>query len=318
MQSQPETNFLSEIDRRMRLHGEISFGWNDQLLEASNKFGLTSHGLLTNLGEETGIVHIVSSNFTETPDIRNVLKTMKAQEKAGFWVVEEAIPDKYVKEFLLKVASIKSVIIDSVQLKSGKIHLNFRFHESDLRNVSDLVLSTISGHNTATLEFLGRSKGIYHDLFRIARDMDIAAIDIKMSDGEKIFGDPLLSPPWTRVRRHFASGDHEMRYIYYSESGTELKNENLHTISREDSLYELVASGDLIKFVNSKVANEKIIRFGILDHFDGKSLKTRFVLPKILVQSYLRILSLACTNFPEMKMVITGVRDLNEIAHEPI
>ncbi|MGC8506331.1 MAG: hypothetical protein ACP5NK_06465 [Thermoplasmata archaeon] len=309
---------MSEIDRRIRLHGELSFGWNDQLLEASNKFGLTSHGLLTNLGEDTGIEHIISSNLSETPDIRNVLKAMKAQEKSGFWVVEEVIPDKYVKEFLLKASSIKSVIIDSVQMKSGRIHLNFRFHESDLKNVSDLVLSTISGHNNATLEFLGLSKGIYHDFSRIARDMEVAAIDIKMSDGDKIFGVPVMSPPWTRVRRHFASGDREMRYIYHGESGNELKNENLHIISREDSLYEFAASGDLIKFVNSKVANEKIIRFGIVDHFDGKSLKTRFVLPKILVQSYLRILSLACTNFPEMKMVITGIRDLSEIAHDPI
>jgi len=309
---------MSEVDRRMRLHCEISFTWNDPFLEASNKFQLVSHGLLVNIGGEIGVQHIVPSQIADTPDGRNVLKFMKAREKSGFWVIEETIPEKHVTEFIEKVTSKNSVIMDCVDQKSGRIHLNFRFHESELKEISDIVLSTVSSYKGATLEFLGHSKGIFYNLSKIARDLEIAAVDIKFSGGGRIFEDSVLPGPWTRVRKHFTSGGDEMHYICYGESLGTLKNENLNNISREDNLYELKSSSKFIKFINSKMAEEKIIRFGVADHFDGETLKTRFILPRVLVKPYLGILSLAVSNFPEDKMVITAIRDIKDIANDPI
>ncbi|MFG1519338.1 MAG: hypothetical protein AAE977_02500 [Thermoplasmataceae archaeon] len=309
---------MSEVDRRMRFHCEISFTWNDPFLETSNKFGLVSHGLLANIGGEIGVQHIVPSQIADTPDGRNMLKFMKAREKSGFWVIEETIPEKHVTEFIEKVTSKKAVIMDCVDQKSGRIHLNFRFHESELKEISDLVLSAVSSYKGATLEFLGHSKGIFHDLSKIARDLEIVAVDIKFGGGSKIFEDFAFPGPCTRVRKHFTSRDNEMHYICYGESWDTLKNENIKNISREDKLYELNSSSKFIKFINSKMAEEKIIRLGVVDHFDGETLKTRFILPRVLLKPYLGILSLAGSNFPEDKMVITAIRDIKDIANDPI
>lgn len=318
MQQELDSDFMSEVDRRLKLHCEVSFVWDDPLLETSRKFGLISHGLLTNTMGDIGLEHIVSSQIADTTEGHNMLNLMKAQESSGFWIIEEMIPEKYVKEFIIKVTSIRSVIVDSIQLKSGRVHMNFRFHETDLKAISDLLLSAISSNGSTVLEFLGRSKGIFHDLIKIARDIDIVSVDIKMTGVEKIFDGSVPKAPWIRVRRSFAFGDDEVHYIFYNKSTGEVKHEKMHVISMEDSLYEFNISSNLIKFVNSKVAEGRIIRFAIADYFDGNALKTRFIIPRALVQSYLGILSLASNNFPETKMAITGIRDLKDIAGEPI
>ena len=202
---------------------------------------------------------------------------------------------------------LKSVIIDDVYFSGGLLYVIFRFHSSQLKNVSDFILKTKQQIPRVVPEYLGKSPGLLKILGQIDNRIPLYYISLDTTPPPSQLdhhNNPLGIPSWTREIEYLSGG--KIGAIYYTPSAIQVDMEKVEVISERDGVFRVFSENPILEFLAEKMSRMPIMAINRAQRFEKSRLKMDVILPEIYASTYLDIVSESTEKFPEWEITLAG------------
>lgn len=303
--------FIREVGKFLNMQGHISFRDSGKLLEVSEKYDIDgicklrakgdSAYIITNLARK-GVDEKVSEKLrnigcTETPD--------------AFKYVDESMDPAFIKLFRELIMN-PSVVIDAVFINAGVRHVVFRFHDTDLANVSQVLLSK-NELNDFAIKHLGENVGLDY-LLKV--DCDLVAVYYEVEatvppSSMDITGDSVITTfgnNWYREVKYLLNEDIEA--VYYEKSKILSKSPQLKEISSKDKIYKMTFQNPLVSHIFAQSTADKISILGMQHRMVGREFLMGMIVPEVVTADFQSILSDVYTKFKDWNLVIKSAATL--------
>lgn len=303
--------FIREVGKFLNMQGHISFRDSGKLLEISDECNLDgickvrargdSAYIITNLARRTAIKEVAEKlknvGCTETPD--------------AYKYVDETMDPGFTKLFL-DLVKIPSVVIDAVFMHSGVRHVVFRFHDTNLRSVSTVLLSGNKLNDFSVLH-LGKNVGLDY-LLDVDCDLNTLYYEIEATippSSMDIIGDPVITTfgdNWHREVKYLL--DENIEAVYYEKSKILNESPQLKEISAKDKTYRMTFQNPLVSRIFSRSTEDKITILGMQHQMSGPKFRMGMIVPEVVAADFHKILSDVFTEFKDWKIVIMSAASL--------
>ncbi len=210
----------------------------------------------------------------------------------------------------------KTMIADNLYLSSGIYYLSCRFHSSELKKVTEVILKLSQVLEGFSVKYLGPNPGLPEILSDVKRITRLREIRWRVSVPEasrKNTPFSLLTNEWILESRFMTTGMSASELVVTNEKVTDPESKGLTVIDGERNLYEfkLELEDPFLKEFFSSLYKTKIVRFSRVFGYENGKLETLSYVPEALLDSYISSLSNLADEFPEWEMSLSKVVDSN-------
>ena len=261
------------------MQGIISFRSKNFTSEISSKYNLNILCQIFLDNEKFNLHYSLPLDLEKTSSFRLFLKNTNAVRKDGWYSIIHELDEPIYSDCLNALTSIQSVIIDLIQIQSGRTVITFRFHEKFVQEVSNFIIKMSGKAESFNVDYIGKSCGLIYTILNSNSNFNLCEVDAlfvpsqKTMELNKIFG-----KSWQRAAKYYY-GQGSVVYIYRTDSEIpDQKNENIKIISEEDHLFEYTLNEEYQRDLIHSMLERRIYSLAQKQAFNGKSVIVRRIM----------------------------------------
>ena len=296
------------------MQGIISFRSKNFTSEISSKYNLNILCQIFLDNEKFNLHYSLPLDLEKTSSFRLFLKNTNAVRKDGWYSIIHELDEPIYSDCLNALTSIQSVIIDLIQIQSGRTVITFRFHEKFVQEVSNFIIKMSGEAESFNADYIGKSRGLIYTILNSNSNFNLCEVDAlfvpsqKTMELNKIFG-----KSWQRAAKYYY-GQGSVVYIYRTDSEIpDQKNENIKIISEEDHLFEYTLNEEYQRDLIHSMLERRIYSLAQKQEFNGKSVIVRRIMFEGFVNDFLESVRESYSRHPEQVTYITSISRLKSV-----
>ena len=296
------------------MQGIISFRSKNFTSEISSKYNLNILCQIFLDNEKFNLHYSLPLDLEKTSSFRLFLKNTNAVRKDGWYSIIHELDEPIYSDCLNALTSIQSVIIDLIQIQSGRTVITFRFHEKFVQEVSNFIIKMSGKAESFNVDYIGKSCGLIYTILNSNINFNLCEVDAlfvpsqKTMELNKIFG-----KSWQRAAKYYY-GQGSVVYIYRTDSEIpDQKNENIKIISEEDHLFEYTLNEEYQRDLIHSMLERRIYSLAQKQEFNGKSVIVRRIMFEGFVNDFLESVRESYSRHPEQVTYITSISRLKSV-----
>ena len=296
------------------MQGIISFRSKNFTSEISSKYNLNILCQIFLDNEKFNLHYSLPLDLEKTSSFRLFLKNTNAVRKDGWYSIIHELDEPIYSDCLNALTSIQSVIIDLIQIQSGRTVITFRFHEKFVQEVSNFIIKMSGEAESFNADYIGKSRGLIYTILNSNSNFNLCEVDAlfvpsqKTMELNKIFGNS-----WQRAAKYYY-GQGSVVYIYRTDSEIpDQKNENIKIISEEDHLFEYTLNEEYQRDLIHSMLERRIYSLAQKQAFNGKSVIVRRIMFEGFVNDFLESVRESYSRHPEQVTYITSISRLKSV-----
>lgn len=296
------------------MQGIISFRSKNFTSEISSKYNLNILCQIFLDNEKFNLHYSLPLDLEKTSSFRLFLKNTNAVRKDGWYSIIHELDEPIYSDCLNALTSIQSVIIDLIQIQSGRTVITFRFHEKFVQEVSNFIIKMSGEAESFNADYIGKSRGLIYTILNSNSNFNLCEVDAlfvpsqKTMELNKIFG-----KSWQRAAKYYY-GQGSVVYIYRTDSEIpDQKNENIKIISEEDHLFEYTLNEEYQRDLIHSMLERRIYSLAQKQAFNGKSVIVRRIMFEGFVNDFLESVRESYSRHPEQVTYITSISRLKSV-----
>ena len=296
------------------MQGIISFRSKNFTSEISSKYNLNILCQIFLDNEKFNLHYSLPLDLEKTSSFRLFLKNTNAVRKDGWYSIIHELDEPIYSDCLNALTSIQSVIIDLIQIQSGRTVITFRFHEKFVQEVSNFIIKMSGKAESFNVDYIGKSCGLIYTILNSNSNFNLCEVDAlfvpsqKTMELNKIFG-----KSWQRAAKYYY-GQGSVVYIYRTDSEIpDQKNENIKIISEEDHLFEYTLNEEYQRDLIHSMLERRIYSLAQKQAFNGKSVIVRRIMFEGFVNDFLESVRESYSRHPEQVTYITSISRLKSV-----
>ncbi len=306
-----EYSFFSAIDERLRMQGIISFRSKNFTSEISSKYNLNILCQIFLDSEKFNLHYSLPLDLEKTSNFRLFLKNTNAVRKDGWYSIIHELDEPIYSDSLNALTSIPSVIIDIIQIQSGRTVITFRFHEKFMQEVSNFIIKMSGESESFNVDYIGKSHGLIHTILNSNSIFNLCEVDaLFVPSQETMELNRIFGNSWQRAAKYYY-GQGSVVYVYRTDSEIpDRKNENIKIISEEDHLFEYTLNEEYQRDLIHSMLERRIYSLAQKQVFNGKSVIVRRIMFEGFVNDFLESVRDSYSMHPEQVTYITSISRL--------
>ena len=296
------------------MQGIISFRSKNFTSEISSKYNLNILCQIFLDNEKFNLHYSLPLDLEKTSSFRLFLKNTNAVRKDGWYSIIHELDEPIYSDCLNALTSIQSVIIDLIQIQSGRTVITFRFHEKFVQEVSNFIIKMSGKAESFNVDYIGKSCGLIYTILNSNSNFNLCEVDAlfvpsqKTMELNKIFG-----KSWQRAAKYYY-GQGSVVYIYRTDSEIpDQKNENIKIISEEDHLFEYTLNEEYQRDLIHSMLERRVYSLAQKQEFNGKSVIVRRIMFEGFVNDFLESVRESYSRHPEQVTNITSISRLKSV-----
>ena len=278
---------IKDIDQRLDFRCILSLAFDTPFLKFTKNHDLNVPAFLDSRVDLSKFLYIVEKKGFEK-DLPVLLRGMKAGETNYAFIVEEDLSDNKSVEVLSRLANTKTVSLNAVSARKGRLFIDFRFHNSRLNLISDIIFEMGSKDRTLIVDYLGKSPGItkileeLNSIFPITVVSYAIRLEGNLADYER------------------AMADFDCIGEIQNKSGNPLKimiytNEKLppeysdYSIPETDNIYEFVSENPYLMEIRKLAFDKPVMRNAYFLNYKDNYLLVDNFMPKVQANDYVEV-----------------------------
>ena len=278
---------IKDIDQRLDFRCILSLAFDTPFLKFTKTHDLNVPAFLDSRVDLSKFLYIVEKKGFEK-DLPVLLRGMKAGETDYAFIVEEDLSDNKSVEVLSRLANTKTVSLNAVSARKGRLFIDFRFHNSRLNLISDIIFEMGSKDRTLIVDYLGKSPGItkileeLNSIFPITVVSYAIRLEGNLADYER------------------AMADFDCIGEIQNKSGNPLKimiytNEKLppeysdYSIPETDNIYEFVSENPYLMEIRKLAFDKPVMRNAYFLNYKDNYLLVDNFMPKVQANDYVEV-----------------------------
>ena len=278
---------IKDIDQRLDFRCILSLAFDTPFLKFTKTHDLNVPAFLDSRIDLSKFLYIVEKKGFEK-DLPVLLRGMKAGETDYAFIVEEDLSDNKSVEILSRLANTKTVSLNAVSARKGRLLIDFRFHNSRLNLISDIIFEMGSKDRTLIVDYLGKSPGItkileeLNSIFPITVVSYAIRLEGNLADYER------------------AMADFDCIGEIQNKSGNPLKimiytNEKLppeysdYSIPETDNIYEFVSENPYLMEIRKLAFDKPVMRNAYFLNYKDNYLLVDNFMPKVQANDYVEV-----------------------------
>lgn len=186
-----------------------------------------------------------------------------------------------------KIAKIPSVVPVGLYVRDGLVFAEFRFHNSALNLMGDLIKEINQAHNRLKLTFLGQSAGLMNTLERVNSKIPLSFINFSFVPNHDYIAPFKLEEKPVAELKIFSNGlNSEYDIVHY---GTE-PAQGTAAQSITNGIYETKLRTTFMRHFNDKIRENKVPLISILGLYRENLLENYMTVPTFLADHVLSLL----------------------------
>lgn len=286
------------------------------LPEMTRKFGLYLQTNLFLSGDRIVVIHAMPDDFVNSREKDIFLTQFGAEKIDNIWAIRHETDDKVTESFIRDLIGVKSVVLDDVFLDRGLYRFIFRFNEHDQAAVSRTLLKGARNINGLNIEYLGESPPLLHIFKNTTRAFPLVYVEIKNilpREEMERKGDMPMGSKWAREIKS-RTLDRGLEAVYHIHDPDRIIDESkVSVISSEDRIYGYKSENRLLNYWSKQLYENSITIMWLFQDFRAPEFNTAFIFPRFYVQQFFRIIESSAREFPDWKISVNLVRELNNI-----
>ncbi|MHB8372139.1 MAG: hypothetical protein ACYDAO_04075 [Thermoplasmataceae archaeon] len=293
----------------------ISLEPETEFSKISKKFGVKTEVGIHLMPDASEISLLFQKDIEQKREIKMFLREFNAEERNGIWFVKRKI-DKTLDFFdmIRELLRIPSIVLVNTWLLEGVYRIEFIFHSIDSVKVSKTIIENLPTIDNAFLEYLGPNDGYSSIISAINERTDISLIEIELTppnDG-KFQQLNSMGNSWTYIAK-VPYGPEDLGGVYLTSEKT-FDRTDLIKIT-EDVVYSPSMENPYIQYINDEMNLKGIIPLSRIYAFHSPFLKIYMLMPKMIINSFLAVLSSSMKLMPEWNPIFKGLSGFDEL-HE--
>jgi hypothetical protein len=269
-----------------------------QVLMLSEKIGFTCSASMFIRKDLVELRFYIASADENNREMRILLETSRARKVDGVWIIYTNSKHFPELESLKELIKLDSVVMDYFLLKDGLFHVNFRFHSSDLRKVSNLLLGFSNSLGAEfQIEYLGKNEGLMSIISKLNRVDPLSYLSFEgvIPENEK---SPLNNPvgdQWIREIRYIS--DSEQISSIYSMEGKVKSPSSVKELGPH--IYEATTKNQVINDISKKSIEKGVPTICRIQAIKGKTFTMEYVIPSYYQSHFMKIMSEIVETYPD-------------------
>ncbi len=279
--------------------------------EKTEKFGIESELSYVFEDKITEINLFVKKTEQMQRDILIFLNESNAMEMNNIYRVRSVARENFkLTEISRKLLEVPSTVISSFSISKGEYRIEFLFHESEIGELSNILMSEVNEKTDVRVEYLGPSGGYRESIRSILKRTKLTLIGIETVPPEQEMGierNP-MGTSWIRIEKT-PLGKGEIKGIYITQSKP--SGENVREIV-PGMIYFAETENVFIRELDRLTSESRIpciIKVNVLRN--GKFFIVTAV-PEIFSDEYIKVISEVASSLKDWRPEIFRVQEIGE------
>ncbi|MEM0155441.1 MAG: hypothetical protein QW597_02410 [Thermoplasmataceae archaeon] len=213
-----------------------------------------------------------------------------------------------VSDIIEKILSVKTIIPSSIYLSNSRVRADYRFHVSDLGQISSLAGEILSLMNNMEIVALGPDPGGIQALNAVNRRIPLSFVSFETDlPGEIVKSG--MKDAFFEVNYSHSEREKMKALAITTESNVPA---SWRSVSQGSGLYAADIDSPLVNRVRNDANERHIPRAATIMKINGDKLRASAFLPKALLREYLEMLYVASRKVPDSSFRLSSVRDYSQ------
>ena len=221
-----------------------------------------------------------------------VLNKFHGIEKENSFVIDSRINNVKDLKIVNKLIEIPSFIINRSDMNNGFLNIYARFHSANLPDVSENLTDYTGDLENSRVEWLGPNPGIIKTMDLINSEYPVSLVTyIVKLEGENKELSELADKANTLVEiKNSQMSNGKFKAVMYSNSDLTKLIEGINVISKDDGIFEMALTNEILESVRDASNREHIMRLRFFIKPNGSNLEVTVFLPSSLLYEYYSVL----------------------------
>jgi len=303
-------NYILDMECNLSITGNL------QMFQISKKFQIFAPAMALIRKNKAEIYFFLPEESSQNVENRVFLEKYQAKLSNKTWfilmrsdIVGDILP-------LVQLSDIKSVYFETMYMNDGVFTINFKFHSSDLKTVSNYIMEALSSSTpnlSIKLAYMGSSKSVKDSLRIISSHFMLYSVTFasKPPSENKLIEENPLGLEWRRFIR-FPSEEENIHGLYKI-NGKPYSLNGVNVISGADGIYETVTTNPVLNEFALMANSRSLARFCENQEFDGKILMSSFVTMEGHLHSYISLVDELNGKFKDWSIYIERVIPVSDL-----
>lgn len=276
---------VGSIDRRNDMRCIISLSEHTPLFQYSQRSDLSALASLSVDGEKRYLTYLFKREAQESKDEAILLSRFGADKRRNDYIVRERINNVGKLDIIQRILSTSTVISNFMSLSEGSFHVDFRFHSSIKKRISEIIAEYTEDVESTSVRYLGPSPGIVKMLsdFNRKEPLGLVRYSVPLDEANlellKHIGEDFVAEVENKSSSDF-------RVLIYPNKPIDLKN--VSEISRNPPMYEAYLKNSYLDAVRREANERTIFRIAMFFSARGDRIYVTNIMPESQTNYYMR------------------------------
>jgi hypothetical protein len=279
--------------------------------EKTEKFGIESELGFIFEEEITEMNLFVKKTEEMQREMVIFLNQSKAMEMNNIYRVRSIARKNFkLTDVARKLLGISSVVLSSFSISKGEYRIEFLFHDSEIEDVSRVILQELAEKSDVRVEYIGPSGGFRNSIKRITERTTLTLIGIETDPPDeelKLERNPMGSE-WVRIEKT-PLGKGDINGIYFT---TEKPSRKDVTEIVPGKIYFAATKNEFIREMDRLMGESRIPCISKINILKGRKFYTLTAVPDIFSGEYINIVRQVASSFDQWKPKIFRVLNIGE------
>ena len=279
--------------------------------EKTEKFGIESELGFIFEDEVTEINLFVKKTEEMQREMVIFLNQSKAMEMNNIYRVKSIARKNFtLTEMARKLLVIPSVMLSSFSISKGQYRMEFLFHDSQIDDVSKVILQELIEKSDVKVEYLGPSGGFRESIRRITDRTKLTLIGIETDPPEeelKMERNP-MGTEWVRIEKT-PIGRGNINGIYFTNEKPQ--REDVKEIV-PGKVYFAATENNFIRGMDALMSENRIPCISRVNILKGRKFYVITAVPDIFAGEYIHVARQVATSFDKWNLKIFRVQNIGE------
>lgn len=282
---------VRDVDKRLDMRIVLKLRQDTDLFNSTR--GITKKLPVYIYGkDETTWMATYFSKSDKNSKMELIFKRFGATELENSFVVDSRINNVKDLKVINKLMEVPSFVINRSDMSDGFLNVYARFHNSQLKRVSELLAQYTADTGNSRIDWLGPSNGILAITDLINREYPISLVSYRVPIGEE---DSVLREivceqgVLAEARNNLNIGD-KISAVLYSDHDISGKYDGVETVSSKDGIYQVEIGNRFQNQVRLEANKKHIMRIRYFIKPRGNELELSVMMPETSVYEYYSIL----------------------------
>ncbi|MCL4332774.1 MAG: hypothetical protein M1148_03650 [Candidatus Thermoplasmatota archaeon] len=262
----------------------------------------------------------VTSYYPRNPEnarFQALLNNMGAKRSDGMYSLSTEEFSRGFRDFVQQLVKIKSVVLGTHHIADGVTNLSFRFHSSDKKEVSNLLMASAETLDYIKINYFGRTIGVKHPYHTGLRgfEMQILSLNTIPPVSELSQQSNPMGNDWRREVR-YRNTDGTLDCIYYLD-GNPSNTGSFDVIDAGEHIYRCVTENDMMLYMWNAGETRGLYHSRSFQSLSGGRFDIELVFPSSLNYDMISTVNSVKKRFPDWEINVESLTPLNGDTFNP-